>query len=199
MKHKTSDQSRRSRIYCGLYHAMNYPSEQTGILSRKSTSIAHLSDRENTAMMDNSRLLLKSLQGTEVASLQTEYVRLFDYRPVCPPFESAHRRDLVPSALIADLNALYREGEMACKKDSLADHISVEFEFMHYLTCMEASAAEVDADSYRDLQKQFFGNHILQWVPAFCHQLKERAKFSFNILGEVIHSFILAEKDRLCP
>ena len=59
------------------------------------------------------------------------------------------------------------------------DHLSVEFEFMHFLAYKESySLCHDSADKTQivvDAQKKFVKNHIGRWVPLFCRMLSKKA------------------------
>ncbi len=65
----------------------------------------------------------------------------------------------------------------------LADHVSVELEFMARMTAREAVATEAgDAAAIaacRGIQKAFLEDHLGRWLPSFCGQVVERAQLSF--------------------
>ncbi len=65
----------------------------------------------------------------------------------------------------------------------LPDHISVELEFMQKLAEAEAEKwREGESDRARwclAVQRKFFEDHLMQWVPDFCDQVIEKAQMPF--------------------
>ena len=55
------------------------------------------------------------------------------------------------------------------------DHLTVLFEFMHFLSYSECAAATADAQrDLRAAQRDFLGRHILNWLPATAAALAEK-------------------------
>jgi len=66
------------------------------------------------------------------------------------------------------------------------DHLSVELEFMHYLTYAEASvlheheaAADVDPESFQLAQLDFCERHLINWVPKLAFDVNASNSDSF--------------------
>jgi anaerobic sulfite reductase subunit A len=78
-------------------------------------------------------------------------------------------------------------------KDS-PDHISLEFEFMSHL-CEKEKMDAHDATAvfdYRQQQRSFLGNHIVNWVPAFLATVERSAVVSFyKLLARIAREFVV--------
>lgn len=188
----------RSQIYSLLYHALDYPGEETGIPLTARDGKAFFSELGHSSISERANELFNVIETTGLEDLQVEYVRLFDYRPICPPCESAYRKNGRGQDLMADLMAFYREATLECAGDFVPDHLSVEFEFMHFLSYKESRSGDTNTGHWRDLQKTFLDDHILTWVPAFCNHLREEAGRPYSLFGILIQEFLSMEQDRLC-
>ena len=85
------------------------------------------------------------------------------------------------SQVMGDIAGFYRAFGVELSKDihERLDHLSVEFEFMHFLAYKESySRCHDGADKTQivlDAQKKFVKNHIGRWVPLFCRMLVKKA------------------------
>jgi len=84
----------------------------------------------------------------------------------------------------------------------LPDHISVEFEFMSTTGRQEADAWQEGnlrlVNSSRKVQKIFFTEHLLSWVPQFCNKIIEAAKLPFyHEMGRLTGHFMEYEREAL--
>jgi hypothetical protein len=101
----------------------------------------------------------------------------------CPPYETLFGNDHVfaQSQVMGDIAGFYRAFGVELSKDihERLDHLSVEFEFMHFLAYKESySRCHDGADKTQivlDAQKKFVKNHIGRWVPLFCRMLVKKA------------------------
>ncbi len=186
-----------SQIYGLLYGAMVYPGEEAGIPLTARDGKIFFSELEHASVRERANELFHVIGTTDVEDLQVEYVRLFDYRPLCPPCESAYRKEGKGQDLMADLMAFYRDAGLECAGDFVPDHLSVEFEFMHFLTYQEGQSAGTQAETWQDRQRTFLEQHILAWIPAFCDHLREEAGPPYRLLGDLIQAFLSMEEDRL--
>jgi hypothetical protein len=82
---------------------------------------------------------------------------------------------------MGDIAGFYKAFGVELSKDvhERLDHLSVEFEFMHFLTYKESYSRCHDGtektDIVVDAQKKFVKNHIGRWVPLFCRMLAKKA------------------------
>lgn len=111
------------------------------------------------------------------------------------PYEAVYRDERVvgnevvrgllmgPSTLA--VKALYREAGLEVPADllELPDHVGLELGCMQGLCDAEAKAWQVgDAEAVRrarGLQRRLLKDHLLQWVPALCARIRERAPGPF--------------------
>ena len=81
-----------------------------------------------------------------------------------------------------------------------ADHIGVEFEFMHHLCEAQIKAMEEnDAESVRHLletQKEFLNKHLLQWAPLYLINAKYESRTPlYYDACEMALEFILSDNE----
>ena len=123
----------------------------------------------------------------QLGDLQAEHRRVFSNVITldCPPYETLFGNDHVfaQSQVMGDIAGFYRAFGVELSKDihERLDHLSVEFEFMHFLAYKESySRCHDGADKTQivlDAQKKFVKNHIGRWVPLFCRMLVKKARF----------------------
>ena len=132
--------------------------------------------------------------------LVLEYTRLF----IGPgkhvsPYESVYRdnEDALWSETTVEVKNFIEASGLAysCNWHGLPDHIGVELEFMHRLTCHEREArAKGDqkaAIHCLEFEKRFIDEHLSQWVPAFCDKVKEESRVGFyGAMAEFTKQFI---------
>jgi putative dimethyl sulfoxide reductase chaperone len=121
----------------------------------------------------------------QLADLQAEHRRVFSNVITldCPPYETLFGNDHVfaQSQVMGDIAGFYRAFGVELSKDihERLDHLSVEFEFMHFLAYKESySRCHDGADKTQivlDAQKKFVKNHVGRWVPLFCRMLVKKA------------------------
>jgi TorA maturation chaperone TorD len=121
----------------------------------------------------------------QLNDLQAEHRRVFSNVITldCPPYETLFGNDHVfaQSQVMGDIAGFYRAFGVELSKDihERLDHLSVEFEFMHFLAYKESySRCHDGADKTQivlDAQKKFVKNHIGRWVPLFCRMLVKKA------------------------
>ena len=120
----------------------------------------------------------------QLIDLQAEHRRVFSNVITldCPPYETLFGNDHVfaQSQVMGDIAGFYRAFGVELSKDihERLDHLSVEFEFMHFLAYKESySRCHDGADKTQivlDAQKKFVKNHIGRWVPLFCLMLGKK-------------------------
>ena len=106
---------------------------------------------------------------------QTEYNRLFEVGtmggPPCPLFGGLYDRDRM--RVMEELIRFYNYFGLGLAQGQLPDHITVELEFIHYLTYKEAEAHQNsgDQESFQRAQKDFLDRHLGKWVPVLHQKL----------------------------
>lgn len=134
-------------------------------------------------------LIAAECSGWQLGDLQSEHRRVFSNVITldCPPYETLFGNDHVfaQSHVMGDISGFYRAFGVELSKDihERLDHLSVEFEFMHFLTYKESySRCHDGAEKTQivvDAQKKFVKNHIGRWVPLFCRMLTKKADSGF--------------------
>ncbi len=141
-------------------------------------------------------------------ALSEEFVRLFGHvdSSGCPPCETRYggREVFRQTQELADIAGFYRAFglEVSGRGAERLDHITVELEFMHYLTFKEAYAlthhGEDKAHICREAQETFLREHLGCWVPTFCRLLAKAAGGGFyHTLAALTEQFIGSECCRL--
>jgi TorA maturation chaperone TorD len=141
------------------------------------------------------KLVAAECVNWQLGDLQTEHRRVFTNVITldCPPYETLFGNDHVfaQSHVMGDIAGFYKAFGVELSKDihERLDHLSVEFEFMHFLTYKESYSRCHDGSEKTeivvDAQKKFVKNHIGRWVPLFCRMLAKKADAGlFKILAD---------------
>ena len=152
----------------------------------------------------------RQLQQLTYEEFATEYARVFAAGvpvPLCSPFEGLQEQNFDREALLLQVSAFYRQfgldihGRNGSSKP--ADHLSTELEFLHYLTFKEAQATSTRAGDllrgYILAQRDFLQNHLIHWVPGFCHKLRTNCKIPFfGDLTTLAADFVALDYDSVC-
>lgn len=138
---------------------------------------------------------------------QAEYIRLFDVGPKGPPpctlYEGEYRGG-GRMQVMEDLLRFYQHFGLALSPErrELPDHLTVQLEFLHYLTFKELAALTrgLDPSPYRRAQKDFLERHPSRWLPHLRAKiLRERALPPFPALVGAVHDLVRAELAYLGP
>lgn len=83
-----------------------------------------------------------------------------------------------------------------------ADHIGVEYEFMHHLANAEITALKNDdkdaVKELREVQHEFLNKHLLQWAPLYLINMKYEARTPlYYDAAEMALEFILSDNEYL--
>ena len=83
-----------------------------------------------------------------------------------------------------------------------ADHIGIEYEFMHHLASAEAKAlADGDTNAVKELQEvqyEFLNKHLLQWAPMYLINMKYEARTPlYYDAADMALEFILSDNEYL--
>jgi TorA maturation chaperone TorD/Pyruvate/2-oxoacid:ferredoxin oxidoreductase delta subunit len=108
--------------------------------------------------------------------LEPEFTRLFlgPGRPVANPYESVYREDRTMGDTTLDVYRRLVAEKLAPNGRTLPDHIAIELAFMAHLAAREAQAWTHDAGEawgYVAQQESFLLDHLLAWLPQFCHRI----------------------------
>ena len=171
----------RSRLYVLLADGLRFPSPEFHGLVR------------DGAYRNSIRALAASLPyrltiagDTLVASngyvdLQAEYIRLFDVgpkgRPPCTLYEGEYRSG-ARMQVMEELVRFYDHFGLSLSTEDreLPDHLSVELEFLHYLTFKEVAALGrgLDPGAYRRAEIDFLARHPTRWIPSLRAKVAEQ-------------------------
>lgn len=201
----------RSKVYEFISAAFSYPDAALVELLK-----SRLPDTESGVSLLEDRLSFEALQALKPAisspspgKLETEYVQTFGHAisKECPPYEAEYGQSHIfqQSQTLADIAGFYRAFGLDVAPDfkDRLDHISVELEFMHFLSLKEAYALtkghpEERLALCREAQAKFLGEHLGQWVPGFEERLREKAEGSFYaLLGGLLRTFLTLETQRM--
>ncbi|MCA9470708.1 MAG: molecular chaperone TorD family protein [Nitrospirales bacterium] len=105
----------------------------------------------------------------------------------CPPYETLFGNDHVfgQSYTMGDIAGFYNAFGLQLSNDihERIDHLSVELEFIHYLSYKESYALIHDGPeklkTVVDAEKRFVKEHVGRWVPLFSGMLKRKADYGF--------------------
>ncbi len=130
-----------------------------------------------------------SLKGVALTDLQAQHRRVFEHTisKDCPPYETQYGAHHIfqQAQKLGDIGGFYRAFGMEISEEAKErlDHISVELEFMHFLTIKEAHAlknhGEEKADICREAQKKFVNDHLGPWLFVFTKKLIKKAETGF--------------------
>ncbi len=134
-------------------------------------------------------------ENWNIQDLRDEHRRVFSNVIAldCPPYETLFGNDHVfgQSYVMGDIAGFYSAFGLQLSPDihERLDHLSVELEFMHYLSYKESYAILHDgAEKLKtvvEAEKKFVKDHIGRWVPLFSGMLKRKADYGFyKILAE---------------
>jgi len=127
------------------------------------------------------------------------YIRIFDAAPGGPPcslYEGHHAQDR--QRVMAELIRFYDHFDLQLDQEQreFPDHISVELEFMHYLTFKEAGSIHYGKDSlpYRRAQQDFMERHLVAYTKKIMEKLNimEPPQFFKSFFG-FLERFISAD------
>lgn len=128
-------------------------------------------------------------ENWNVQDLRDEHRRVFSNVIAldCPPYETLFGNDHVfgQSYAMGDIAGFYSAFGLQLSPDvhERLDHLSVELEFMHYLSYKESYAILHDGreklKTVVEAEKKFVKEHIGRWVPLFSGMLKRKADYGF--------------------
>lgn len=135
-----------------------------------------------------------------------DYNRLFigpDKR-LAPPYESVYcnPQRLLMQAQTLQVKKIYQElGLQNKQKGSMPeDHLGLELEFiaylLHLLQTATADNQQEEAQRIADNYKQFFEEHIYNWVFTHCQEVVDKSATNFNkAIGYLLNGLITMEKE----
>ena len=151
-------------------------------------------------------LIEDCIREKSLEDIKTEYTRRFGTfvsSKECPIYETFYGKlDIFQQTQeLADISGFYRAFGLKfsedVKKDKF-DHLSVELEFMHYLTYKEAYALENHGDDRVSIcvnaEKKLMKGQLGKWVGLFAVLVNKHSKEGFYALSaDLLKSFIKLE------
>ncbi len=198
----------RSAAYRLLSQATVYPTDEV---------IAELKDEDvpqarevaeilGTAFSKRLSAFQRQLKKTSTNELQDQHRRSFSHilSLDCPPCETVYTAGEIfqETEQLSDIAGFFRAFGMDIAAKERPDHISIELEFMHLVTCKEAIAqlhhGPEKARLCRVVQRKFMEDHLGAWGPQFARQLERQAPAGyFRALARLIDTFLSAENSYL--
>lgn len=175
----------RARVYQLLSQALSYPADdiiaamaEIDLPQARETAAflpANL-DRELTALGDQ-------MAETSASELKRLHHRVFTHvvSADCPPCEAFYTAKGIfqETSELADIGGFFKAFGLTIAESERLDHISVELEFMHFLTYKEAYAQThhdpAKARFCRDAQRKFVRDHLGRWSAHFARLLDRKA------------------------
>jgi TorA maturation chaperone TorD len=148
----------------------------------------------------------EQLQNADATQLQTEHRRIFTHilSADCPPCETVYtaRHIFQETQELSDIGGFFRAFGLEIADKERLDHISVELEFMHFLTYKEAYAlthhGPAKARLCRDVQRKFVQDHLGRWATRFAQRLGQKANGGYyGCLASLVEAFLTAEVEFL--
>lgn len=191
----------RSLIYRALSQGFSYPKEEfyASLGNGSFFDILSLIDEEADP------LLAEIVLPPSLDELQQEYTNFFDVGRGAGPLYSLYEGSYVSwgrTSLFEELLRFYDFFglELSPSSRELPDHLTVELEFMHYLTFLESGALESGVEEpspYQLAQKDFVERHLGRWVPSLREKIeREEGAVFFRALGVLLERFIATEAVR---
>ncbi len=174
-----------------------------------------LEEMFGAGVADDLRQFVQGFQG-DYAALDQEFQDLFmvPLGRYVTPYEAVYRDErevgdtrvggllMGPSTLA--VKQLYREAGAAISEDfkDLPDHVGLELACMEFLCKAEAQAWDREdlagVHRVQGFQKRLLQDHLLQWVPALCARIRERASGPFyRGIAHVTQAYLKQEADGL--
>ena len=148
----------------------------------------------------------RELKKTSTNELQDQHRRIFSHilSLDCPPCETVYTAGEIfqETEQLSDIAGFFRAFGMDIAAKERPDHISIELEFMHLVTCKEAIAqlhhGPEKARLCRVVERKFMEDHLGGWGPQFARQLERQAPPGyFRALARLIYAFLSAENSYL--
>ncbi|MHC4181949.1 MAG: TorD/DmsD family molecular chaperone [Planctomycetota bacterium] len=164
----------------------------------------------NGELSETFGFLQKGLQGADIESLAKGYRSTFGGATVamdCPPYEMYFSGSHIwqQTQDLADISGFYKAYGIEMSEDETSsrwDHISVELEFLHFLTYKLAYAienhGEEEQESCLEAKKKFLNAHIGRWIYAFSKSVWKKSPEDFyRQAAKLASSFVHIEMAKL--
>ena len=198
----------RSALYQLLSQALSYPSPEM-VETLQQTDLPQAQQAAPHLPAQVAPLLAalgEFLRDTDATQLQTEHRRVFSHimSADCPPCETLYTAHHVfqQTQDLSDIAGFLRAFGLEMADKERLDHISVELEFMHFLTYKEAYAlthhGPAKARLCREAQRKFIQEHLGRWAHRFAERLRGKAGGGyFGCVASLTETFLPAEIDFL--
>ncbi|MBW2232532.1 MAG: molecular chaperone TorD family protein [Deltaproteobacteria bacterium] len=198
----------RSAVYAGLADSFRYPSSERLVTRLTDGSVEHeLRARidllaEYVPAYGTAHIAEPGGAGAGPDGIDVLYCSLFDATGGGASV-SLHERDygiLAREKLWEDLFRCYTHFGIDLENGRLEeapDHLTIELEFMHFLTFIEASSVEASHGVVLG-ERDFLERHLAAWVPRVCGLLEERSAGSvYSKLALAVRDFVSADRENL--
>jgi DMSO reductase family type II enzyme chaperone len=194
----------RSVLYRLLSQALVYPSQEA-ISDLRGVDLPQAQEAASEVSAQVVPLLAalrEHLECTDLDHLQTEHRRVFSHimSADCPPCETYYTASQVfqETQELSDIGGFYRAFGLEMADKERLDHISVELDFLHFLTHKEAYAlvhhGRAKARLCREAQLKFMRDHLGRWAIPFAQSLDRKAGGGYlECVASLTETFISAE------
>lgn len=196
----TSPASARSRLYGLLSVSLSFPGEafyESAASGSLAAEIETLVSNLPFALQTTAERLYPRTAGYE--EFQSQYIANFEIGvagPPCPLYAGMYMggRTAVWEELIRFYNLFGLH--LSPENRDLPDHISTEFEFMHFLAWKEAVQGE--AGSLQKAERDFLERQVLPWIGALRRRVESKAAPDiYQCLIELAGSLVRADHSYL--
>jgi len=213
-----SESEIRSRLYALLAAGFCYPSQemfeafQSGSyqsqLGECIRQLPHLELLVQDNPLEPGKGQQRVVDGLPYEEFESQYVASFEVgspEPPCPPYEGIYRGGERTQFMLR-VSSFYKHFGLAMNREEgkreVADHISAELEFMHFLTFKETQAREEGTEDllqgYLLAQKDFLQQQLSQWLPTFVEKLEAACPMPFYVaLGRLVSGVVVAELEQV--
>ncbi len=205
---KIEDLLATSQVYQFLSICLLEPEENTLELLKNKDYMSEVESCLEKAgkkeMTEAFRNIQKELEDSDVDKLTKGYRDTFGSVTVsmeCPPYEMYFSGSQIYQQTqdLADLSGFYKAFGVDISRDDNTnrwDHISVELEFLHFLTYKLAYTTENGGDKEREIclaaKKKFLNAHLGRWIAAFSIAVEKKSPVAFyreiaGMTNEFVH------------
>lgn len=146
-----------------------------------------------------------SLPGISFDDFESEYIKSFETNmpnPGCSLYEGHYRKNESRADILLELKGFYTNFGLFISGDmkEAEDHLSIELEFMYFLTFKEIQSIEsgLDVEPYLKCQRDFLQRHLSRWIPNFYKDVNKKINLDFfRNLAFLIDAFINYESNRV--
>ncbi len=190
----------RSNLFIAFERLFRFPDEDyiNGISSGSIQEELSLLINELPYPVEERDFFTAQFQIDNAEDFQSEYIRTFDVSPggpPCPLYEGLYYPDR--RKVMEDLMRFYEHFGLKpdTNKNELPDHISMELEFMHFLSFKEAQALvhNKDRGPFLRAERDFLERHLIKWIPEVIKKFEKANppqyyRYLFNLLNAFLNS-----------